>query len=247
MANGWLTIGLAVHDDDPLATGDTNRAGASGLTTDRLRGAIHDLRGPLNTLSILHEILRGATGNPTAQREAIEGARRALQQCDGMLRRLRGVSDAMAPRLTAMPLPAELAAAVARAPRDNLPVQLAADAGQQLVVSSCPERLPRMLDLLLACARGALPGGGTLGLAARRDGDRAVVEVTAAGPTIVLPAAGSVARLTPDDPGPADWFALACLTAGIGGELVLAAAAGHGSLTVRLPLPPSPTGSNPPC
>jgi hypothetical protein len=108
-----------------------------------------------------------------------------------------------------------------------------------LLVLSCTDRLPRVLQMLVQCCGAALPDGGTLRLSARTVGGRAMVEVDGTGPRISLPDARQVGRLTHGDARPADWFALTSFTIGIGGELGLTGDASRCSVTLRLPLPGS--------
>jgi signal transduction histidine kinase len=239
-----------LHDEDPRAgprAGCTSRP--SGLATQCLVQAIHDLRGPLNTISILLEVLRtSALADAAPHRDALASATNSVQALDGMLRRLRGVTDTLAVELRPVPLAPALATAIARAGDREPRVALTATPPPALAATTCAERLPAMLDQLLACGRAALPNGGALQLAARATAPGAVIELTGAGADAELPTPHSLAQLTVAAPGPGDWFALSCLVAGLGGDIELATATGQFSVCVRLPRPTSPSAAgNPTC
>lgn len=222
-----------VHRAGPSAGGGSL---PSGLASECLVQAIHDLRGPLNTISILHEVLRtSALADVAPHRDALATATRSLLALDQMLRRLRGVTDTLATELRPIPLAPALAAALARTGDREPRAQLVAPPPAALAVSTCPERLPAMLDRLLACGRAALPNGGALQLDARAAAAIAVIELTGTGADPVLPTPRAMAQLSVADPGPGDWFALSCLVAGLGGHLELTVGTEQFAVGVGLP------------
>jgi len=198
------------------------------------------LRSPLNTLAILHEILRTqAPADAVEQHQALASAGRVVRNLDRMLERLRGVADSLATHWQPLPIGPFLDAAVA-ASEVPAGIDVRCDGAEpdDLAAGSCAERLPLLLGLLLRCSCQALPAGGQLRVAARATPTHTLVEVTGTGPVTKPPTALAVARLTPDDPGPADWFALASRCAGVAGELDLATTATNVfSVCIRLPLP----------
>jgi len=218
----------------------------SGLATACLRGAIHDLRGAMNTISILHEILRESPLAAAApQQDALAGTSKALRQLDGMLQRLHAAAASLAPELRPVALAPQLAAAVQSAGDDDVALQHEPGDHDGVVVLSCAERLPLLLESLLRCGRAAVADGSRLRLQGRIDGDRAVVALAGNGPTTALPAMPSAAQLTADEP---DWFTFASRAVGLDAELDVSTTTDGFQLLVRLPLAGRPTtGQVPPC
>lgn len=204
----------------------------TGLATASLRRAIHDLRGPLNTLSILAEVLRAKS----ADADACASMTRAVHGLGTMLDRLRGVAETMPTRLQTMDLGAQLAAACGRAQRPASVAIAAWDASiPTLRVTSCPSRLPPVLDSLLQGAVAALPDGGTIRFAATDDADHWLVAVQCDGTATSLPAANTAGKLDTNPADKLDWFRLTCQVEGLAGELRISDSTDPPQIAVRLP------------
>lgn len=202
----------------------------TGLAEASLRRVIHDLRGPLNTLAILAEILR--TG---ASPDAVAGVGRAVRGIGSMLDRLRSVTQCTAPKLVPVHLAEQLVLALARAtPPDGVLLAPLATVDAN-AVASCPTRLPATIDTLLHCAIAALHGPGTLRFAIATSADRTELTVACDGRTAALPAANTASKLDTNDPGPADWFRLGCQVEGLAGELEVRGAATPPQIVLRMP------------
>ncbi len=205
----------------------------TGLAATSLRRALHDLRGPLNTISILAEILRTGGPNP----EACASMGRAVRGLGVMLDRVRAVGETVAERLQPVDLGAAVAAAIGRAPHvDDIAVKPFAPGAERVLVASCPTRLSLALDTLLQCAFGALAADGSVRFAIADDGDACTLSLaftTGAAPS--LPAGNVAGKLDTNPPGPVDWFRLACQIEGLAGELRVDGATVPPRIAIRLP------------
>jgi len=206
----------------------------SGLATGSLRQAIHDLRGPLNTLAVLTAVLRSKPApNDDDTLRNMEVTVRAL---GAMLERLEAVSETRAPVLEPLGLGAVMREVIEGGGffPDGSEVEVEAhfDRGLELEVRSCPVRLPAAIAGLLRCCAAALPLGGrlTVGIVGQEGVARLVVGLR--GGSVVLPRARMPHKLR-ENAG--DWFALEARVLGLGGQLVVHADDAHPRVVVELP------------
>lgn len=211
----------------------------SGLGSGGLRRAIHDLRGPLNTLAILHEVLR--VSPPRSGSEAanvLAPATRALGKLSTMLDRLRSLAECVPDRLEAVPLAECLAEAVRRMPSDaRVAVASLPPDAPAAIALSCRERLVATLETALNCAAGALPHGGRMELQVSMSPDSCRIEMVCTGEDVAREWGPSRGKLDSDDPAVLDWFRLACQVEGLAGRLQADVPPLQPRLAIDLPRP----------
>lgn len=207
------------------------------MASESLIRVIHDLRGPLNTLAILGEVLRSSeAGTSTSHREAIQSTNRTINNLGTMLARVRECADTMTSQLAPVDLDVAIQSAIAATTSSGIEISFASDA--QTVVYSCPERLPVTLANLLACCAAALPSGGRLILRVEAASRATRLTVTLEGPAVQFPPANSYHKLSPVRSGPADWFALFCRVEGLGGTLSICDDSTSPSVSICFPICP---------
>lgn len=192
----------------------------TGMASVSLIRVIHDLRGPLNTLAILGEVLRSSGAEaPAAHRDAIQTIHRAVNNLGSMLLRVRECVETMVAELEPVGMRVTLQSAIAATSIPGVDILLAPDEAPEMVLS-CRERLPVTLGSLLACCAATLPGGGQLHIRVQSNSTTTMVTVTPSGPSLQIPPAHSFHKLSPERPGNADWFELCCRVEGLGGVLL---------------------------
>lgn len=209
-------------------------ANRSGLAATTLRHAVHDVRGPLNTLSILVEVLKTAEADGPARADALRRLAQTLQGVGAMLDRVVDASETLAPVLEPLALGAAVQEAVGR--WSDPGVTVGCDRAVDLTVSSCATRLPMALDALLHCAARSLPQGGRLGVRIEAHEDSARIAIACEGPAVALPSGKTACKLRPGPTPEADWFALDARIAGLGGELVFDVAPRMVAVTLPRPV-----------
>lgn len=206
----------------------------SGLAEDCLRGAIHDLRGSLNTIAILHEVARSSLPSAaTAVRDALAAADRAVRGLDRMLGNLRDAAASLTCERRDLDVGAFAADAAARAGarvRWSAPTTPATVAGGEA-------HLRDLLDRWLGCAAVGLSEGATIDATLEADGD--LLRLTAVAPEGDVawpPTTQAARRLSAEPDADPAWFALHCAVTGLGGELTVHTGTSSRSVTLTLPL-----------
>jgi hypothetical protein len=215
---------------------DAARAAAAsptrtGLERECLRQAIHDVRGPLNTSSVLVDLITALLDkDPALARTKAPLVVRELQTVARMLDHLVGTSDTLVATTTSIDLGETIAGAVGAF---AVPPGVSVDCGavpRPTLVLACPTRLPRLLAQLLDRCAASVPRGGEIVFSVEPVAGAIRVVATVRGDGIVLPAEGRP-HLTA---GPSSWFPLLALARGIGGDLRLTRA--DAALRVELEL-----------
>jgi hypothetical protein len=199
-----------------------------------LRHAIHDLRGSLNTSSVLLDLVVVLTSRDPALASAkAHLAVRELQRTARMLDHLVGTSDSLASEL----VPVDLTAAVAAASNSS-PAALhgvVVDVGRLRPgcwIHSCPKRLSRALALVVEKCVEALPDGGSIDVAMSdaepANGGQAAnhalrLSFLVCGKRVLGPPQGRPRLHASKDAvtgkSTEDWFPILALVRGIGGVL----------------------------
>jgi hypothetical protein len=217
---------------DSAATRSPTRP--TGLESECLRHAIHDMRGALNTSSLLLDLMVDLTSRDPALATAKAPVLvRELQSMARMLDQLIGASDSLAPDLVPVDLGALAAAAVSssRAFTRGVAVDVQRLRGS-CWVRSCAKRLSRALGLVVERCVDALPDGGSIDVAiadappakaGQAAGDTARLVFVIRGERVLGPAAGRP-RLQASKDGDStastdDWFPILALVRGVGGDL----------------------------
>lgn len=205
----------------------------SGLAEDCLRGAIHDLRGSLNTIAILHEVARSSLpAATTPTRDALASADRALRSLDRMLGTLRDVSATMTCAHRPVDLGALARAAIARA---TATVNWSAPAAPTKVAAD-EAHLDELLDRWFGCATTGLRAGDALDATLSIEGDRVRLTATAPNGVAWPPTTQAARRLSAEPDADPAWFALHCAAVGLGGELTIERDGDARIVTLTLPL-----------
>lgn len=212
--------------------------GRTGLERECLRQAIHDVRGPLNTATVLLDLVTVlASRDPALAATKAGMVVRELHSLARMLHNLVGTGDSLASELVPVDLAAAVADAVARSPAASAGRVAVSHEGlrESMWVESCPVRLARALDLLLEKCAASLPDGGTIHVEAADADGRARLAIALRGPRVIALPDGRP-HLTGGTEPTETWFALFALARGVGGELAF----GRGdvaaaSLTLDLP------------
>jgi CheY-like chemotaxis protein/GAF domain-containing protein len=166
------------------------RAGAAADLASRLQDHVlstsaHDLRSPLNTISVWSELLRQRQDNPALFARALDTIQAQVRTeaglVDDLLNVSRMIADAMRlePGAVALsPLLRSLLEEAERAPRARqVGVDLSVDAALPPVVSD-GVRLGEVLRTLIATARRATPVPGRITVRVSRSGRHAMVEIS---------------------------------------------------------------------
>jgi hypothetical protein len=207
----------------------TTPAAPTGLERECLRQAVHDVRGPLNTTSVLVDLVVALLDkDPELARAKAPLLVRELQTVARMLDHLVGSSDTLATSTVAMDLSVSLGTAVQSFTAPAISVDRSALAAGPMV-RACPQRLPRLLSAALDRCAAALPNGGSIAAVAQTVAGTARLVLTARGGGVV--AADGRPHLTA---GPG-WFPVLALARGMGGDVRLQRA--EGALCVELDLP----------
>jgi signal transduction histidine kinase len=197
---------------------------------------IHDLRGPLNTLAILGEVLRSSGVEATAShREAIQTVNRTVANLGTMLEKVREFVDTMVSELAPVCINAAIEQAIAATPIPGVDITFMPNDAPALAVLSCQERLSVTLANLLACCAATLPSGGQLTVRVEATSRETHVTVTPSGLAVQMPPANSFQKVSPVRPGHADWFALCCRVEGLGGVLSILGDSTIPSVTASFP------------
>lgn len=209
----------------------------TGVERDCLRQAVHDLRGRLNTGSILIDLCTVlASKDPDRVPEKLAKVVQELRCVARMLDQLVGTSDSLAPELAPLDLGATIANVAKTCPAAARGVVIDYDALTRSPVSAlaCPTRLPRALFLIVEKGLAALPEGGSLRCEAEPtpDGVRLTIRIT--GPR-VLPVQSGRMHLT-DGAQPNDaWFPVLALVRGMRGRLDVAPCTDGLQVAIDLP------------
>jgi signal transduction histidine kinase/CheY-like chemotaxis protein len=166
------------------------RAGAAADLATRLQDHVlstsaHDLRSPLNTISVWSELLRQRQDNPDLFTRALDTIQAQVRTEAGLVDDLLNVSRMIAdatrlePGAVALaPLLRSLLEESERAPRAReVGVDLRVDAALPPVVSD-GVRLGEVLRTLIATARRATPAPGRIAVRVSRSGRHALVEIS---------------------------------------------------------------------
>ncbi len=202
---------------NPGDTATPARAGRSttGLERECLRQAIHDLRGPLNTSSVLVDLMAALLDkDPALAHSKAPMVVRELQTIARMLDHLVGTSDTLATTTTPMDLGVAVANAVQTATVPG--VDIDASAVPSIAVDACATRLPRLMSLVLERCAAALPEGGSIALEASPASGAVRFAAIARGPRVTMPNDGRP-QLQPSS----GWFPALALARGLGGDLRL--------------------------
>lgn len=214
----------------------------TGLEAECLRQAIHDVRGSLNTSSVLADLVVALSSRDPATASAkAQMVVRELQSTARMLDLLVGTSDTLASRLVPVDLSAAILAASHAPPPALRGVAISADVERlrdPCWIQSCPKRLPRALTLVVEKCGGALPEGGTIRFepvtgttatdaaptdAAPTSPNMVRLVVTARGPRVLGPSEGRLHLFAGKDAAgkepSASWFPVLALVRGIGGSV----------------------------
>jgi signal transduction histidine kinase len=225
---------------DPNPRSESTHANAQlppvGMTAASLRAALHDLRGPLNTLSVLLEILRAREVSTPAGLEVVDKATQAVRGLGHMLERLGRVTATLPAQRSAVPMLAQLQEAAARA-GGRVRCTLAAPTCDpaDAAVWGCASSFAALLDSLCDCVAAALPQGGSVELQGSATADACVIRVRCVGEGMALPAAFARSKLDGARPAAADWFRLSCQVSGLAGEFVGDGSDPVGTITMRFP------------
>lgn len=195
----------------------------TGLERECLIQAIHDLRGPLNTTSILIDLtVAAAAKDGVALGGKLAQVVQELRRVGRMLDQLVATSDSLAPELVPLELGAAVAAATQSCQASGPGVDFRFDGlmRRPLRILSCPVRLARALELILDRCVAALPDGGEILFEANPDERHLHLVVTAKGPR-VRPLANRKLRLTDGSQPAGDWFEIGALIRGIRGNLAI--------------------------
>jgi two-component system OmpR family sensor kinase len=154
-----------------------------------LADAAHELRSPVAALSL--QVQLAARAQSDAARHAAlaelargtERARRLVQQLLDYARLEPGVPSAPLAPLDLAPLVRDVVGSLA--PRaEELAVDLGADAPQPVPIRGCDPELRSLIENLIDNALRYAPPGGTITVAARREGPQAELSVIDTGPGI---------------------------------------------------------------
>jgi hypothetical protein len=143
----------------------------TGLERESLRQAIHDVRGPLNTCSVLADLVGALLDrDPALARSKAAMVVRELQTVARMLDHLVGASDTLAPDTTSNDLRVALAKAIDEVATKPT-VRIDASGVPATLVDASGAHLPRLLKHAIEGAIASLPDGGDVTFtAATRDG-----------------------------------------------------------------------------
>jgi hypothetical protein len=214
----------------------------AGLEAECLRQAIHDLRGSLNTSSVLLDLVVALSSRDPAMASAkAHMVVRELQSTARMLDLLVGTSDSLASEL----VPVDLAAAIIAVSHSSPPAPrgVVVDADAERLrspcwIRSCPKRLSRALTLVVEKCGAALPDGGSIHFEPphsepprsettrsenRGDAGRVRLVVAARGKRVLGPPEGRLHLFASKDAAgkepAASWFPVLALVRGIGGDV----------------------------
>lgn len=214
-------------------------AGVPGMASGGLRRAIHDLRGPLNTLAILHEVMRVSVPATSDRRTEVHAtAMRAIGKLSIMLDRLRALAECVPARVAAVSLTETMAAVVARMPA-NLPVAVTplGPGTPAAIVLSCGERLAAALETALNCAASALPRGGRIDLEVSEQPQGCRIAMSCSGLEVAADWGPARGKLDSDDAAALDWFRLGCQVEGLAARLLADVPPLQPRLAIDLPRP----------
>jgi nitrogen fixation/metabolism regulation signal transduction histidine kinase len=246
-------VGALVRAFDAM-TGDLQRSQARLAASERVaawrevaRALAHELKNPLTPIAMSVELLRDAQGRPDFG-EILDESTRAIGE---EVRRLRRIVDEFS-RFARLPAPALAPLPAGELAQALLALYPAPPAGVTLTAAVAPalpciladrDQLLQVLHNLVKNALEAMPGGGALGLAARREGSEVVFQVSDTGPGVAPELLARVFQpyVTTKASGTGLGLAIAeRIVQEHGGRLEVASPPGHGAtFTVRLPVAPA--------
>ena len=201
---------MSVDDSETCDLPERDRL--RGLCEASLRRVLHDLGGPLNTISILTELVRSRLDSGDAQgQEVCERLSDAVQQMARMIGRVRGVSASMGLGSGAGPLRQALAAAAERA-RDVRTVEI--DCDETVAVSAPSDLLAALLDAAYGCCEP----GAEVAWQVRNRPPQVEIRFEQRSGGRPFPAPRARGHIVDGDPGAPRWFEWTCRLEGLGGN-----------------------------
>ena len=224
---------------DPVGSSDPSAEPSrqlTGLESACLRQAIHDLRGPLNTASIVLDVaMASAATDPSLVSKKLSLVVQELHRVGRMLDHLVAASESAAPHLAPVDLAASLAAVsrASKAPARGVRLQFDASLAKPLQILSCASRLARALGLILDGCLATLPDGGEVLFESAPGTARIRLVLTAQGPRVLPLLDGKKLGLTDASHRTSDWFLVRALIRGMSGDIEVEQ---RGELGVRITL-----------
>jgi hypothetical protein len=219
------------------------RAAVTGLEGECLRQAVHDLRGPLNTTTILADLAAAlSTRDPELVGKKLSQVVQELHRLARMLDHLVATSESLAPEVVAVALGSAVAPAF-DASKAGTGVTVAATAllADESLVLVCPERLTRAIASILERCHAALPEGGELQFATAPVPAAVRIAVTLTGPRVLPLTDGRSIRLTDGSQPSKDWFLARALLRGMRCDLAIEHSDAGARILIDVPRAASPT------
>lgn len=209
-----------------------------GIPEATLRRALHDLSGPLNSISILSELLRAKLeGADRSGSELIDRISATIQQMGRMVHDVRRAATSMS---TDACRDHDLTEALGRAAERAGEFETTSiDGADGLQVAAPPGQLDALLDCAYRCVAGGAASASWRAERAGGDGPdgRLLLRMLLAGDGVELPAVPARQHLVAAGDVDAAWFELSARLDGIGGSYADGDAGSGPVVAIYLPSP----------